>query len=316
MSIKTKVLVTTPQGLIGKTLKFQINNSFQERFEFKFLNTYITKENQNAINSEIISFSPDIIIHNAVKLPRGDQKNQTDLGSRNVETFRVILNSLLVSDVKHILAFTTYHVFEPDIAPPFKRIDLNLDHNKHNNWYAKSKVDELILAKEFNRERNFEHVKFIMLPHLFGAHDNFEEGKRHFVSDMIVKLLKAKVNNQEFVEFSTNPEQSIQLLDAEELVKFILNFYLENIESTEFIRILNRGIAIKLVELIEKTASFLDYRGSLKFESVGAASTSRSMYFQQANSEAELNDFYRTINGLLLMYAKSVGTKVKKGGSY
>ena len=302
MPLKTRVLVTTGNGLIGKTLKLSNAIQLQNRFEFRFLDNYIVKENINTINRQIKEFSPEIIIHNAVKLPRGSQRNQADLRLRNAETFQTVLDISETSSTRFVLAFTSYHVFHAHDSLPYKMSDLSLDPVKHKNWYAQSKVDELTLAEDFNRKSNLDKVKFLMLPHMFGIYDNFEDGKRHFIADVITRISMAKVSHENFVFFSTNEDQFIQFLNAEELITFLLSDYLAKIEDADFITILNKGVVMRLTDVIRFTASTLRYSGNILFSESKGPDVFRSMYFREKNEEKHVKSFYFALKNLLASY--------------
>jgi nucleoside-diphosphate-sugar epimerase len=302
MSIKTRVLVTTGNGLIGKTLKYSKAVQSQNKFEFRYLESYIEKENISAIKKQVMDFSPEIIIHNAVKLPRGNQKNQVNLRLRNAETFQTVLDISETSSTSFVLAFTSYHVFNSYDSLPYKISNLVLDSTRHDTWYAQSKVDELILAQDFNRKSNLDKVKFVMLPHMFGIHDNFEDGKRHFIADMILKISGAKSSYKEFVSFSTNEDQFLQFLNAEDLITFLLGDYLVSIEEFDFITILNKGVVMRLTDIIKFAASTLEYSGKVLFSESEESDFFRSMYFWKKNEEKNVESFYNALRSLLTRY--------------
>jgi nucleoside-diphosphate-sugar epimerase len=313
MSVRVKVLITSSRGLIGGTLKNIFLSSPHPKFEVHFLSEYICRENVVAINSEIRAFSPEIIIHNAAKLPRGNRNRDWNLRTENNEIFDIVLNSAKANEVRHILAFTTYHIFETGILPPFHKVELRRKIMQYDNWYSMSKFEELVLAEDFNQNNVSPKITFIMLPHMFGIHDNFEDGKRHFVADNISKISIAKVNNQNSIKLAANPKQLIQLADAEELIKYIFDFYLENLKASEFVVIFDGGVVITLEEAIQLIASLMGYSGKLEFSSRDNSRHSRDMYFRVQNSEKDLQNFISSLKSMITQYKISVSS-LDRGG--
>jgi nucleoside-diphosphate-sugar epimerase len=299
------VLVTSSNGLIGQSIyhRLLLREKPKSDFSFIFLNRSIANlENEEDVNHVIRKFKPKIIIHNAVTLPRGKNRNRWELKNINTKVFQNILNASQDYGVSWVLAFTSYHVFPPTTELPYNLENLSLDEMAHKDWYSQYKINEISVSKSRNLNSSSMETKFLMLPHMFGIYDNFEEGKRHVIADFIVDLFQAKVENSENQVFSIDVNQELQIADALSLADFILEDYLKRIETSSFIEIFDDGIRIKLIELIYLIANLLQYNGNIEIRSPEEVRHSRSMYFRHSNSEEQMRRLHFALKEVIDSY--------------
>jgi len=301
-----RILVTTNKGLFGRTLSGFILKPGCSQNEILFFDGYIDSESDSNPFEEIIeSFRPEIIIHNAVKLPRGGDIHNWSLKERNLGVFELILDAAEKFRVRNVLAFTSYHVFSKALQAPFKLNELNLEGTKLESWYSSYKIEEIRFASAHNQKKSITKVNFIMLPHMFGVYDNFEEGKRHFVADVIVKISEAKNLHQSTVSFKGDGRQKLQLASSESLVSFVLDDYLKRMATADFVEVFNGGACASLSDVTNFVADALNYQGRVVFDIAADKRHARNMYFRELNTLVEIQEFHISLKKVVDEYTRA-----------
>lgn len=303
-----RILITTKRGLFGGTTSRAILKSGRSWDNLMFFDKYIDADSEQNIFEEFIeSYRPEIIIHNAVKLPRGGDINDWRLKERNQKVYELVLNAAEKCKVQYVLTFTSYHVFHKALIAPFRLNDLNLEKQEEESWYSSYKVEEIRFASANNCKKSATRINFIMLPHMFGTYDNFGEGRRHFVADAIVKISEAKRHHEKKVVFKGDGRQKIQLASSESLVSFVLNEYLERISTADFIEVFDRGACVSLSEVANFISDTLNYRGRVVFDISANKRHVRNMYFREFNTIAERQSFQLALKEVIHQYTLAAG---------
>jgi dTDP-4-dehydrorhamnose reductase len=207
-----KIFVTSGNGLVGNWIKKAISPDSSDQYYFH------NRQLGDLTNARVVkqifdNFLPDVVIHNAAALNGSlDSDYAKELNAKlNLKMFKNMMENIGKDQI--MICLSSYHVYSG--SAPFSI----LRHNKlnSNSIYAAEKSKEISLA------RNFANVKFILLPHLFGANDNYRDKRAHFIANSIKRIDLAKKNGSKELAYFGNIDQVLQYATGEQAANFVMN---------------------------------------------------------------------------------------------
>ncbi len=145
-----------------------------------------------------------------------------------------------------------------------------------NEAYAISKILGLKLCESYNRQYSQKYgtdFRALMPCNLFGPGDRYDELNGHVIAGLIIKMIKAKQNNQTdvFIWGSGKPKREFLYVDdfAEAAVK-VMNLSKKkfNIATGTKINFLNVGYGkdYSILEIAKIIKKAIRYKGNIKFD--------------------------------------------------
>lgn len=154
----------------------------------------------------------------------------------------------------------------PKFAPiPFKEKDLWNGYPEETNapyGIAKKTLMELVRTYNVQYPNKFNGINLIPV-NLYGPGDNFDPETSHVIPALIRKFVEAKINNEPEVELWGTGEASREFLYVEDAAKAIVDA-MEKYEGSEPVN-LGTGTEIKIIDLAEKVANKVEYKGTVFF---------------------------------------------------
>ena len=218
-----RILITAGSGLTG--------NAFQKLAADKYSNHEFilhTKSKGDLADPSTFkflqhSYKPDVIIHNAGKLHGSfaDKKSIEESEQVNNKIFENLLK--ILEPHQQVYCLSSYHVFGS--SAPYNFLDLE-SLNKETS-YARGK------SSQIKKVRLNPNIKFIILPHLFGEHDNFSSGRAHFVANSIRRVVEAQQRQDPQIDFFGSIHKKLQFSTADLAADFTLNTVFSDIAFLE-----------------------------------------------------------------------------------
>jgi len=291
-----RILITARNGLTGSWLfknKDKIHGLsliFHERVngdlgESKTVKKILEKSN------------PDIIIHNAAIL--SGSLSDHSLKQKNSENNLLIFKNILehLSSNQKLISLSSYHVYSN--SPPFLNLDTSI--LNFNTPYASWKSNEILISKE---QKN---ISFILLPHLFGAYDNFRPGRAHFIADSINRICFAIDHNEDKIEFFGDRDLTMQFATGAQAADFILNqVRFGPNDSNRYIQA-NIGWVAKAELVFRALLNILKFKGEVQTSNSRSSLNSRSLYFKNEGQDSNVisQKFYNELV-LTVQYFNSI----------
>lgn len=153
----------------------------------------------------------------------------------------------------------------PRLAPQPMKEDTLLTGplDKHNIWYAISKIAGVYLCDGYSKQYGLDSL-CVMPANLYGPRDKFTESNSHVVAALLDRFHKAKVNNSESVDVWGSGKARREFLFSSDMADACV-FLMENYDSKEIVNIGN-GIDYTIKNLAEMIAECVGFQGKLRFD--------------------------------------------------
>lgn len=252
------------------------NGDLSKPYVFKFLLT---------------DFKPDVIIHNASMLHGSfaSEKSIETSKKTNTEIFGNLLKELLPH--QQVYCLSSYHIF----ANPAPFDILDLESLNRNTSYALEKSNQI------ESSRSFPNVKFVILPHLFGEHDNFSPGRAHFIANSIRRIVTAKERQDAQIEFFGSVQRILQFSTAELATNFVLDAVFSNLETKEKYFLANVGWKRTCLEVFMNICGIVGFQGLVIPVNSDSKTFERNMYFPTNTNSGDVDK---------LAFLASLGTAI------
>ena len=260
-----KFLVTGRDGLIGSSFVRLL-----KRNNLEFL--ALSRKDLNLLNfSKVIDFLKNYnfeIIINCAALVGGIKANssrQYDFLSENMRIQNNIMDASIMCNVKKIVFLNSNCSYPSNASQPFKE-STYFDGEPHqsNLGYALAKRSAYLQSVPLKNQYGIE--TFHPIPcSLYGPNDNFNLENSHFIAAVIRKIVHAKENKKENIEFwgSGNPRREFMHVDDAALG---INFLINNNCSGELINIC-WGKDHKIKEVIDICKDIIGFDGEIIWDS-------------------------------------------------
>lgn len=132
-----------------------------------------------------------------------------------------------------------------------------------NEPYALAKISGIKMCQSYNREYGTKYIS-AMPASLYGVNDRFDLYNSHVIPSMIIKLHKAKYQNNPYVELWGTGTPLREFLYVDDMAEACLTM-MQTYEGNEIINI-GSGQEISIRELAETIKTVVGYEGELVFD--------------------------------------------------
>jgi len=261
-----KILVFGSSGMVGSAVNrvFSLNNDYNlELSSRKDTNLFDFEETTNKAKIT----QPDVIVNAAAKVG-GIYANNTQRVSFILDNLKINMNILEacidLKDVK-IINLGSSCIYPLDAKNPIKEEEfMNGKLEPTNSPYAMAKLTAIEIGNAMHLEYGHKVIN-LMPTNLYGPNDYFSELNSHVIPGLIMRMHKAKLNNdKEFLIWgSGNPLR--EFLHVDDLAKAIDTI----IKSDTSESLINVGSSeeITIKELAKEIKLIVGYEGDLNFDS-------------------------------------------------
>jgi len=261
-----KILVFGSNGMVGSAVSrvFSLNNNYNLEFSTR-KDTDLFNFDQTS--KKVKKSQPDVIVNAAAKVG-GIYANNTQRVSFILDNLKINMNILEACiDLKNvkIVNLGSSCIYLLDSKKPIKEDEfMNGKLEPTNSPYAMAKLTAIEIGKAMHLEYGHKIIN-LMPTNLYGPNDYFSELNSHVIPGLIMRMHKAKLNNdKEFLIWgSGNPLR--EFLHVEDLAKAIDTIIKSNTSES----LINVGSSeeISIKELAEIIKSIVGYEGELNFDS-------------------------------------------------
>jgi len=261
-----KILVFGSNGMVGSAVSrvFSLNNNYNLEFSTR-KDTDLFNFDQTS--KKVKKSQPDVIVNAAAKVG-GIYANNTQRVSFILDNLKINMNILEACiDLKNvkIVNLGSSCIYPLDSKNPIKEDEfMNGKLEPTNSPYAMAKLTAIEIGKAMHLEYGHKIIN-LMPTNLYGPNDYFSELNSHVIPGLIMRMHKAKLNNdKEFLIWgSGNPLR--EFLHVEDLAKAIDTIIKSNTSES----LINVGSSeeISIKELAEIIKSIVGYEGELNFDS-------------------------------------------------
>jgi|LakMenEpi03Aug12_release.lakeMendotaPanAssembly.Ray.scaffolds.fasta_scaffold379768_1 nucleoside-diphosphate-sugar epimerase len=292
-----KILVTSGNGLLGRSIKILTKDRGQNEF------LYHTKVRGDLNQSKVVEklllvHKPDLIIHNAATLGGAltDSKIKIKNNKLNLQMFLNFQSNL--EPHQKLLSISSYHVYSS--KPPYQNLDINRLNfsNPYSNW----KSSEIMSSLES------QNIKFTILPHLFGISDNFSPLRSHFIASSIYRINKALEQGDRKIDFYGSNEQVLQFATGLQAADFVLDIACKFDETPEKYLIGNVGWVANTFTVFKTIVNLIGYRGEINLIDDRKSLSKNSMYFQGKDSNLGIlpTEFISELDKTILYFQNQI----------
>jgi len=261
-----KILVFGSNGMVGSAVSrvFSLNNNYNLEFSTR-KDTDLFNFDQTS--KKVKKSQPDVIVNAAAKVG-GIYANNTQRVSFILDNLKINMNILEACiDLKNvkIVNLGSSCIYPLDSKNPIKEDEfMNGKLEPTNSPYAMAKLTAIEIGNAMHLEYGHKIIN-LMPTNLYGPNDYFSELNSHVIPGLIMRMHKAKLNNdKEFLIWgSGNPLR--EFLHVEDLAKAIDTIIKSNTSES----LINVGSSeeISIKELAEIIKSIVGYEGELNFDS-------------------------------------------------
>ena len=261
-----KILVFGSNGLVGSSIK----NVFSKYYD-KDLLFFSTRDDTNLFDFKetkktIEEFRPDILINAAARVG-GIFDNNTNRTSFFLDNMKIninVLESCITNNKIKIINLGSSCIYPLNAKNPINENSIMKGVlEPTNSPYAMAKLSSIELGNALSAEYGHKVVN-LMPTNLYGPHDNFSERHSHVIPGLIMRMHKAKTNNDEHFKLWGTGKPKREFLYAEDLA-YAIKFILDNEIDEELLNV-GSGSEISITDLSEKIRNVIDFQGELIFD--------------------------------------------------
>lgn len=251
---KFKVLIFGSNGLVGSSLKHNLQNSKKVSLVIPSTRQDTDLKNKIEIKNIIEKYQPDYVINCAAKVG-GIYANNTFRSEFLIDNLKINLNLFdIIKNFKNISVINLgssciYPLNAPNPIKESSFLEGKLEPT--NSPYAIAKITGIELGKEVQKEYG-NNIINLMPTNLYGPNDNFSEWNSHVIPGLIFRMHKAKLEKESVFRIwgSGKPLREFMYVDdlshcIEFLIGKKLDHNLINVGTGEEISILNLALILK-----------------------------------------------------------------------
>lgn len=216
-----KILITGGSSMVAKHLKEIIPDAI-----------YINSKDCNLENYDetftlFKSIYPDIVIHLAAKVGGilDNIKNPVDFYEKNILINTNTLKAAYKTECPKFIGILSTCIYPDKLKKNQYPISENLLHlgppTPTNFSYGYAKRCLSVHIDSYNKQYNTKYSSLIPC-NLYSEHDHFEGDKSHFLSSLISKIHKAKINNNNSIQLFGTGKPLRQFMYAKDLAIAII----------------------------------------------------------------------------------------------
>jgi len=258
-----KIFITGANGFLGRHLVKKLGSKYDLITPTR---SEVNIEKLNDLQGAIAFDEPDAVIHLAAICGGigANKKSPADFFMRNSLMSLNILSTCNFFKVKKLITLGSVCSYPKFTPVPFKEDDIWNGYPEETNApYGIAKKNLLVGCQAYNNQYGDNFIHLIPV-NMYGEYDNFDPESSHVIPALLRKFLKAKKNNDPFVEVWGDGSASREFLYAGDCAEAI-SLALENYDSSEPVNI-GTGSEITIKELVEKISLVVDYKGDIKYD--------------------------------------------------
>jgi GDP-L-fucose synthase len=261
------ILITGGTGFLGKWIEKELKEKGYEKV-WAIGSQECDLRNQVDTNTFIWQYNPNIIIHAAANVG-GIGKNLVESGTLCYENLVMGTNIIEAArqqcnNLKKFVLLSTICSFPKYTPIPFKEEDIWGGYPEETNaGYGLAKKMLMVLLQTYKQQYNFPGITLIPV-NLMGEGDSLDLTNNHVIPALILKILKAKHNQEEFVEIWGDGSPSREFLYVKDCAKAIV-LAMEKYEKLDPINI-GTGKEIKISELVKILVDKIGFSGYIKWD--------------------------------------------------
>ena len=258
-----KIFITGANGFLGRHLVKKLGSKYDLITPTR---SEVNIEKLNDLQGAIAFDQPDAVIHLAAICGGigANKKSPADFFMRNSLMSLNILSTCNFFKVKKLITLGSVCSYPKFTPVPFKEDNIWDGYPEETNApYGIAKKNLLVGCQAYNNQYGDNFIHLIPV-NMYGEYDNFDPESSHVIPALLRKFLKAKKNNDPFVEVWGDGSASREFLYAGDCAEAIA-LALENYDSSEPVNI-GTGSEITIKELVEKISLVVDYKGDIKYD--------------------------------------------------
>jgi len=258
------ILVLGATGFLGKRVCGKLESSGKEFVRSsKSLGTDLRDYNQTLkLFNEV---KPDVIL-NCASYVGGIQfgfKHPAELFSNNLRMNVNILEAVKETGIKRIVNPISNCVY-PAAATLFKEDEI-WDGPMHDSVMVYGFVRKAFWIGSWAYHKQFAlDVVNLVLSNMYGPGDHFEEERSHALGALIMKFVRAKRNNEPYVEVWGTGKPVREWLHVDDGAEALIRA----MDTPPFVDFINVGVAegISIIDMAEMIKKHVGYKGNIKLD--------------------------------------------------
>jgi GDP-L-fucose synthase len=213
-------------------------------------------------------YKPDVVIHTAAQVAGigGNSKYPGDFFYNNIKMGINVVDNCRMHGVAKLVFLSTVCSYPKYASVPFIEEDVFTGEPEPTNAayaYAKRAIYQMIVA--YNKQFNLNGIT--LLPsNMYGPNEtNLDIEDSHVIPALIIKILKAKKDNDPSIKVWGSGNATREFLYVEDCAKAIVAA-MEQYDSIQPINI-GTGIETPIVELVESICNIIGYNGNIIYDS-------------------------------------------------
>ena len=258
-----KIFITGANGFLGRHLVKKLGSKYDLITPTR---SEVNIEKLNDLEGAIAFNQPDVVIHLAAICGGigANKKSPADFFMRNSLMSLNVLSTCNLFKVKKLITLGSVCSYPKFTPVPFKEDNIWDGYPEETNApYGIAKKNLLVGCQAYHNQYGDNFIHLIPV-NMYGEYDNFDPESSHVIPALLRKFLKAKKNNDPFVEVWGDGSASREFLYAGDCAEAI-SLALENYDSSEPVNI-GTGSEITIKELVKKISLVVDYKGDIKYD--------------------------------------------------
>jgi GDP-L-fucose synthase len=259
-----RIFVAGHTGLAGSSILNELNKKDCEVLTIS--SDKLDLRDQNSVEKWFKSEKPDGV-YLAAATAGGIHANYSKPAEfiyNNLAIQNSVIHASYLSNVEK-LCFLGSSCIYPRLAeqPMLENSLLTGPLDKHNIWYAISKIAGIYLCDGYSKQYGMDFIS-VMPANLYGPGDKITEENSHVVAALLDRFHKAKINNLKQVDVWGTGKARREFLYSNDMAEACV-YLMENITSNEIINVGN-SVDYTIKELADMISDCVGYKGTVTFD--------------------------------------------------
>lgn len=276
MNKEDKIYIAGHLGMAGSSIHRKFLKEGYKNIIVK-KSSELDLRNQSEVNSFFKKEKPQLVVIAAGKVG-GILANSTFPAEFIYDNLMIESNVIHASYINKVdkLLFLGSSCIYPKLAnQPLKEEYLLSGYLESTNQaYAIAKIAGIELCESYRKQYGCNYIS-AMPTNLYGTNDNYHPNNSHVLPALIMRILKAKIENENSVTIWGSGTPRREFLHVDDLAEACY-FLLENYNSSGLINV-GWGEDVTIRELAELISNEVDFKGELLFDSTKPDGTPRKL---------------------------------------
>lgn len=265
MPMDSKIFVAGHHGLVGSSICKLLRANGYNNLILKNHNE-LDLENELLVDEFFKDNKPDYVFLSAAKVGGilANNNYPVDFLTKNLRIELNVISASFKYGVKKLLFLGSSCIYPRLCSQPIKEEYLLSGFlEPTNEWYAIAKIAGIKMCQAYNKQYNTNFIS-CMPTNLYGPEDNFSLLDSHVIPGLMLRIHKAKINNEsEVVIWGTGSprREFLYIDDLAEALFALMNEY----DSNEIINI-GCGYDISIKDLATLISKIVGFKGKLVFD--------------------------------------------------